>query len=72
MNTDISSPPDSGSLAGTNSRNPISGNTFSTLSAFRQTLCLVGLFIGCLLLFGLIGAGIARLLPSIDHITTLH
>lgn len=39
---------------------------------FKQTLWLGGLFIGCLLLSGLIGACLARLIPSAEAVSTLY
>lgn len=39
---------------------------------FKQTLWLGGLFIGCLLLSGLTGAGLARLMPSAEAVSTLY
>lgn len=38
----------------------------------KQTLWLGGLFVGCLALFGLIGAGLARLMPSAEAVSTLY
>lgn len=41
-------------------------------TTLRLTLRLGGLFVGCLLLSGLIGAGLARLMPSAEAVSTLY
>lgn len=44
----------------------------ATPSPFKQTLYLIGLFVGCLLLFGLIGLVLNRLLPFDDAVSNLY